>query len=158
MTKELILYAQGLCNSNVHLCFLKLIKIPDGTAETIEKAILTYLEQANITVSRISSFGSDGAPVMLGSVSGVSTRLKRLNPEMLSVHCINHRLALGVSQAADTVPYLKKFGEVLIAIYKFYHNSAVRQAGLEQIQTLLTERRPSNWPWALLKSNLARVL
>ena len=76
---------------------------------------------------------------MLGSVSGVSTRLKRLNPEMLSLHCINHRLALGVSQAADSVPYLKKFGEILIAIFKFYHKSAVRQAGLEQIQTVLND-------------------
>ena len=33
---------------------------------------------------------------MVGLVSGVSTRLKCLNPEMLSIHCINHRLAVGV--------------------------------------------------------------
>ena len=56
--------------------FLKLIKIVDGTADTLEKAILTYVEQANIP---ISSFGSDGAFVMVGTVNGVATRLKRLN-------------------------------------------------------------------------------
>ena len=72
------------------------------------KAILSYLEQAGITVSRITSFGSDGAAVMTGSVGGVATRLKQLNPELISIHCINHCLALGVSQAADAVPYLKK--------------------------------------------------
>ena len=110
--------------------------IPTMTSFTIENAILTYLEQADIPISRISSFGSDGAAVMVGAVSGITTRLKRLNPEMLSVHCINHRLALGVSQAANTVPYLKNFEEILISLYKFYHNNAVRQTGLEEIQTI----------------------
>ena len=104
VTKELILYARVSYKGKVHVCFLKLIHIPDGTAETIEKAILTYLEQAKVTLLSISSFGSGGAAVMLVRVSGVSTQLKRLKPEMLSIHCINHRLALGVSQAADTVP------------------------------------------------------
>lgn len=85
-------------------------------------------------------------------MSGVATRLKALNPEMLSVHCINHRLALGVSQAAKAVPYLKKFGEVLVAVFKFYHNSAVRQTGLEEIQTvtsdpLLKFKLPSATRW-----------
>ena len=139
VTKDLILYARVLCRGDVRVFFLKIIKIADGCAGTIENAILTYLEQADIPISRISSFGSDGAAVMVGAVSGVTTRLKRLNPEMLSVHCINHRLALGVSQAANTVPYLKKFEEILISIYKFYHNSAVRQTGLEEIQTILND-------------------
>ena len=83
VTKEMIMYARVLCKGNVDLCFLKLIEIRDGRAEMTEKAIVTYLEQANITMSRTSSFGSDGAAVLLGSVSGVSTRLKHLNSEML---------------------------------------------------------------------------
>ena len=40
------------------------------------------------------------------------------------IYTVN-RLALGVSQAASTVPYLKKFGEVMVSIFKFYHNSPV---------------------------------
>ena len=44
ITKELILYACILCGSEVHACFLK-IDIRDGKAETIEKAILSYLSQ-----------------------------------------------------------------------------------------------------------------
>lgn len=50
VAKELILDACVLCRRKLHVCFLKLIKIPDGTAETIEKPILTYLEQANNTI------------------------------------------------------------------------------------------------------------
>ena len=76
------------------MCILKIINICDSKAETIEKAILSYLEQVNIKVSNITSFGSDGAAVMTGPVSRVAARLKQLNPEMTSVHSINHRFAL----------------------------------------------------------------
>lgn len=41
VTKELILYACILCGGSVRVYFLKTIKIPDGTAENIEKAILS---------------------------------------------------------------------------------------------------------------------
>ena len=139
VTKELILYARVLYNSDVHACFLKIIKIADGKAETIEKALVAYLQECNLSICKISSFGSDGAAVMTGSVTGVATRLKKLNPKMLSIHCINHRLALGVSQAANAIPYLIKFGEVLVSIFKFYHNSSIRQAGLEEIQTIVND-------------------
>ena len=139
LTKELIVYARILCSGVVYVCFLKIIQISDGTADTIVKAILSYLEQAGITVSRITSFGSDGVAVMTGSVGGVATRFKQLNPEVISVPCINHRPALGVSQEADTVPYLKKFAEILTAIFIFYHKSVVRQQGLEEIQSILED-------------------
>ena len=50
---------------------------------------------------------------MVGSVRGVAIRLKKHNPKIIAIHRINHRLAHGVSQAAESVPYLKKFGEIL---------------------------------------------
>ena len=124
VTKELILYARILSCGEVRAHFLKLIN--DGTAETIKNAILSYLEEANIPLFTITGFGSNGANVMVGSISGVATRLKRLNLQLLSIHCINHRLALGTSQAAASVPYLLRFEEVVTSIYKFYHYSATR--------------------------------
>ena len=69
---------------------------------------------------------------MVGSTSGVATRLKMLHPQLLSIHCINHRLALGTSQAAAVVPYLLRFEEIVISIFKFYHYSATRQSGLSK--------------------------
>ena len=66
---------------------------------------------------------------------GCSTQ--RRNPQILSIHCINHRLALGTSQAAAEVPYLVKFQEILVNIFKFYHYSATRQNALAEIQSVL---------------------
>ena len=66
---------------------------------------------------------------------GVATRLKKDNPNIIAIHCIKYRLALGVSQAAKSEPNLKKFGEILVTILIIY--SAVRQARLEEIQDIM---------------------
>ena len=114
VTKELILNARIIAGGKVSAHFLKLIHILDGKAETIEKALLSFLDETNIPMSNITAFGSDGANVMVGRVSGVAARLKRHNPQILSIHCINHRLALGTLRAAAEVPYLVKFQEILV--------------------------------------------
>ena len=139
VTKELILYARIIAGGEVSTHFLKLIHIQDGKAETIEKALISFLDETNIPISNVTAFGSDGANVMVGRVSGVATRLKRHNPQILSIHCINHRLALGTSQAAAEVPYLVKFQEILVNIFKFYHYSATRQSAVAEIQSILND-------------------
>ena len=112
VTNELILYARILCGKEVKAHFLRLIHISTSTTETIMKAILAYLEKNYIPLSTITGFGSDGPDVMVGSTSGVATHLKMLQ---LPIHCINHRLALGTSQAAAPVPYLLHFEEIILS-------------------------------------------
>lgn len=73
VTKELILYARIIQCGEVSTHFLKLIHIPDGRAETIENGIISFLDETNIPVANITAFGSDGANVMLGCVSGVAS-------------------------------------------------------------------------------------
>ena len=139
VTKELIAYARIIADGEVSKHFLKLIHIADGKAETIEKVLTAFLDENDIPISNITAFGSDGASVMVGRVSGVAARLKHHNPQILSIHCINHRLALGTSQAAAEVPYLVKFQEILVNIFKFYHYSATRQSALAEIQSVLND-------------------
>ena len=86
----------------------------------------------------MSGFGSDGASVMVGRRSGVATRLKETNPSLTVsfVHCICHWLALASKDAFynSEIPYLKKYEEILTSLFKFYHNTSVRAAGLREIQ------------------------
>lgn len=84
---------------------------PNGTAQTIEAAILQCLADNNVDVTRLRGFGSDGASVMTGRVSGVPTRLKNHSPRMIFVHCVNHRLALAAAHASDGIPYLQRFSK-----------------------------------------------
>lgn len=94
-----------------------MLEIPDGRAETIEQALMCCLQGYGVNMEKIVGFGSDGPNVMVGRTSGVATRLKQSNPTMLSIHCISHRLALGAAQSASSVPYLRKFNEILVGIF-----------------------------------------
>lgn len=52
-----------------------------------------------------------------------------------------HRLALACGQAADEIPYVKKFKAILHQLYNFYDNSSVRTAALKLIQEVLNDPR-----------------
>ena len=68
----------------------------NGIAETIETSSVQFLQDVGLSLSNVSSFGSDGASVMTGRQNGVATRLWRINSGIVSIHCVAHRLALAV--------------------------------------------------------------
>ena len=51
-------------------------------------------------MDKVTGFKSDEGNVMVGSRSGVATKLK-WSTLMLSIHCVNHRLALGATQSVS---------------------------------------------------------
>ena len=67
----------------------------------------------------MSSFGSDGASMMTGRQNGVATRLQRASSGIVSIHCVAHCLALAVSQASQSIPYLAHFKEILSSLFLF---------------------------------------
>ena len=90
--KQLAIFVRFLVDGKPRTCFLKMVDIINGKAETIEQALLD-----TIPTNKIFSFGSDGAPVMVGKRTGVATRMKCHNSEMVSIHCGAHRVALASS-------------------------------------------------------------
>ena len=85
----------------------------------------------------MSSFGCNGASVMIGCQSGIATQLLACNKQMISVHCICYQLALASGQASTDVPYLRKKKNILLALWKFFHNSPVRSSHLKQVQAVM---------------------
>lgn len=53
--------------------------------------------------------------------------------------CVAHQFALACSQAANEIPYLKKFKCLLDQLYRFYQNSSVRTVGLKAVQEVLSD-------------------
>lgn len=139
ITKQLIIYIRYVLDGDIRVRYLKICDLKDGTAATIEEALLLVCQSVGINLSKVVGFGSDGASVMVGSRSGVATRLKSHNSVMLSIHCVAHRLALAAAQAADSVAYIKKFKRYLSQIFYYYHNSSVRSASLKSIQEVLDD-------------------
>lgn len=136
--KQLVIYVRIIHDGKPETHFLQLQEIANGTAETITSALLASCREYNIDISKVMGFGSDGAAVMIGEKSGVSTRLKEANSKLVSVHCA-HRLSLATSQSADAIPQLKRMKSTMNAIYKFYHLSCVRTAALTEIQSVLCD-------------------
>ena len=137
---RLVLVARYVTDTEgVKTSFLNVADIFDGTAETIEAAILKYLDNKSLEVSKLGGFGSDGAAVMTGRHTGVATRLKARTQKMISIHCVNHRLALAAAHAAENIPYLQRFKTNLRGLFTLYQNSPVHLAGLHAIQEVLPD-------------------
>ena len=66
-----------------------------------------------------------------GVHTGVSAQLKDLQPSLISVHCVAHRLALVVIQAAKTVSPVERFKNYINSLFVYFHGSAKRQGRLQ---------------------------
>ena len=108
-------------------------------AQTITNRVCEYVASAELDMAKMRGIGTDGASTMMGCHSGVVARLKTITPSAIGVHCAAHRLNLASSQAGDSVSYVKRFSSILRQLYDFFDNSAVRTAGLEAVQTLISE-------------------
>ena len=118
--KQLVLVVRYVTEEGVKTSFLLIRDIHNGTAETIEAALLQGLVDKGLNKVKLRGFGSDGASVMTGRISGVAVRLKSHSPRMISVHRVNHRLALAAAHAADGIPYLQRFKSILQTLFYFY--------------------------------------
>ncbi|XP_068708005.1 zinc finger protein 862-like [Montipora foliosa] len=109
VTKMLVIYARlvKLETFKPETRFVTNAHVADGTAATITESITKALNQRNVSLQKVTGLGSDGASVMTSNKKGVTGKLERLNPKIVNIHCIAHRLQLCVSQAADKVKYLK---------------------------------------------------
>lgn len=137
--KQLVLVGRYLTDDGIKTSFLRITDIPNGTAETITGAMMKFVSDNALHITRLCAFGSDGASVMTGRLSGIAVRLMHHNPRMIAVHCVNHRLALAVAHGSDSVLYLQQFKSILQTLFFFYQNSAVRMASLYAIQEILDD-------------------
>ena len=131
--KNLVLYVNVLERGVVGTYFAKLIELKQCDAQAIFNSIVEYLENSSIDIQRVSGLGSDGASVMVGQHTGVGARLKQLNPFMLSMHCVAHRLALASENAASSVSYCDEHHSVLKGLYNYFHTSPNHYSVLKEM-------------------------
>ena len=141
VTKKLLVYARGISpDFDIETHFVNYLQIPDGTAQTIYNSVKNALQERNISLCKVLAVASDGASVMTGSKNGFVALLKRQDsPYVIGIHCIAYRLALCSSQAADKVPYLKQYQQILSDIFYHFKRSALRREKINSIQTILDD-------------------
>ena len=112
--------------------YLGILQLPAGDAETIFDALIKFVRGEGLDIARWVAFGSDGASVMTGCNNGVATKLKEINPYMVTTHCASHRFALVCANSAEHVPYLKlTYEPALISLWAFLNYSSSRWSDLQ---------------------------
>lgn len=119
--------------------FVTNVHVLDVKETTVTEAILKALKERKIPISKVTGFGSDGASAMSSNKKGVAGKLKRLNPKVITVNYIAHKLQLCVSQAAEKVKFLKEFQEMLTSMFYHFKKSALRTERLKAVQEVLNE-------------------
>ncbi|XP_069115977.1 zinc finger protein 862-like isoform X2 [Argopecten irradians] len=116
--------------------FLTNVECTDATGRGLAGEIMKELQSRGVQPGKLLSLGSDGASVMTGKHNAI---LKRQNPHMINTHCIAHRLALCTSQAAESIPMLKRHQQILTDLFYYFKGSAKRAARLHEIQKLMDD-------------------
>ena len=60
---------------------------------------------------------------MTGSRSGVATKLKELNPQLININCICHRLALACTYTLTNLSYTSRVLKWLSQLWYMFQNS-----------------------------------
>ena len=135
--KNLVIYVNVFHKGNVETLFADLCEMKQCDASALTEAIVQYLNNKNIDVEKISGLGSDGASVMVGQHTGVGARLKELNPFMLSMHCVAHKLALASKNAASSVAYCNEHHSILNGLYNYFHTKPNHYSVLKDMMDVL---------------------
>ncbi|XP_077977576.1 zinc finger protein 862-like [Glandiceps talaboti] len=124
--------------------FLSIQAVENAHAEGVLQSIDKGFQQGlglNGQQWRMKSvgFGADGASVMMGRKNGVAALIKRDVPYLIEMHCVAHRLELGVLKAIKEETFLQDAKDMLQGIYKQYHYSPKALRELREIAKTLEE-------------------
>lgn len=126
----------SLCDEPVFI-FLQLFELFSTNAESIYEALIYCMKNNGFSNEYLSknliAFCSDGASVMLGSKSGVATRVLKDFPNIIIWHCLNHRLQLVLDDSISDISEINHFKSFLDKIYSIYHQSNKNQYELKAI-------------------------
>ena len=141
MRKKMFMYARILDPvtfiPSTH--YLTDIDVAKGTGSHLASQILQQLQYRNIETSKLMGLGTDGVSAMTGRVNGLTGQLLRVDPHIVNIHCVAHRLALCTSQAAERLPALKKYQETLTSLFYYFKGSVSRCQNLADVQSIFEE-------------------
>lgn len=80
-------------------------------------------------------FAADNASVMMGDRGGVQAKLKEKNPNIFTLGCICHSMALCASKAAEALPSWVE--EFIRDLYNYLGKSSKRMNEFKEIQIFL---------------------
>ena len=140
----LIVYLKAENNKSLdpEFLFFDLIELPNQRAETIMDHLLKCLSDNGFDdgylKKHLVAFASDGASVMLGRKAGIATKMSEKYPNILTWHCLNHRLELAVGDTVHDITAMNHFQSFMDSLYTLYSRSPQNQEQLKECAAKLT--------------------
>jgi len=163
--KHLAMVVRMLDYSNSNMVrdeFLSLIKVTDASALGVHKTIKNFFEENLVPYkNNLIGFSADGASAMFGVHRSVKTLLESEIPNLYSMKCICHSIALVASYATKKIP---DDNEMLVReIYTYFQYSFKRQTAFKEFQSFTETKphkllKPCQTRWLSLHSTIKRIL
>lgn len=128
-TAQVVMLVKFLRKGQLLTRILGLRQLQDKSANSITEVLLATLAEYGVGMEKVYGFCSDGASVMVGSVSGVATQLKSKAPRLLSFHCVAHRVPLA-SEGLHSIDAIASVEELLGNIVNYFNRSTKRYTHL----------------------------
>jgi hypothetical protein len=107
--------------------FLDISELKGKKSIDIVESIMEILTKCGFTLdwltANLIAFVSDGASVLLGKKNGVAAKLKEKFPNILTLHCMSHRLELAVGDSAKEVKGVDNFIKFVSTLHSIYSMS-----------------------------------
>ncbi|XP_053597680.1 uncharacterized protein LOC128668546 [Microplitis demolitor] len=118
---------------------LKLIHIDaiNGSADRLVQQFISAIAEKEVPLHQIISLACDNASVMVGRNNSFKVHLSKKIPNLLTLPCICHSLALVAKDASTAIP--SKIHSFVADISSFINNSPKRSAIFSQFQDFYDE-------------------
>ena len=114
--------------------FLGFVNIPNIRSDTIVAAIKDLFIRLGLSFGDLRGQCYDGASTMLGSKSGVGTRILQMQPKAYPTHCHGHSLSLGIKDATKHSKILLDTMDTAREITTLIKYSPKRECSLGQMK------------------------
>ena len=120
---------------DVHEDFVGLYEMDHGAdAKTITKMITDALLRLGLPISNLRGQGYDGASVMSGSISGVSTQIKAMERRAVYIHCCAHSLNLALQDATRSCTLIRDALDFVREVVNFVKASPLRSRVFDELK------------------------
>ena len=131
--KILTLNVKYVLSGKVCNKFLCARVVKNGESETIFQCIKDVMSKFGLYM-KIKSISTDGAKALISSKNGVVAKLRRDLPGLISIHCIAHRLNLGVSDSWKGDAALKELNSMVYSLCKLFRKAPAKLQILKNYQ------------------------
>ena len=131
-------FARTCTGGDVSVKYIGVHSTDKANAENITDG-LKHIVVDNLKVSwfdisqKLVALGCDGASVMTGAKGGVGALLRAEQKEVITLHCMSHRLELALKDSTKGLKlYDKAINVLAMGLYYYYHNSALNRGMLRR--------------------------